>query len=217
MGFSWLNTATEGVVGSVVTQNSNDMSAEKTLIPLEEYLEGGVYLGTKQKTKDMETFIYKARPDGLYLLKVRDTDERIRIAAKLLSLHENILVIATREYAQKPAQMFAKVVGAMVLVGKIIPGTLTNPSVKEYIEPDILLVADPLADWQVISEASKIGIPIIGLCDSNNLTSYIDLIIPVNNKGKRSLAIVYWLLAREMLKEQGVELDYTIDDLEYEI
>ena len=109
-----------------------------------------------------------------------------------------------------------------ILDGRFRPGTLTNPSSKEFFEPELVLVTDPLADAQALHEAKNIGIPVVGLCDTNNETKYIDLVIPTNNKGRRALALVYWLLTRAILKEQGKIKKYddfkpTIEDFEADI
>ncbi|MHC1610515.1 MAG: 30S ribosomal protein S2 [Candidatus Methanospirareceae archaeon] len=199
----------------------------ETLIPSTEYLASGVHIGTQQKTGDMKRFIYQARPDGLYLLDIKMMDERLRIAARFLANYDpaSILVVAAREYGHHPIKMFAKVTGAKAIAGRFIPGTLTNPGTTYFVEPSILVVTDPMTDEQALTEGVKTGIPIVALCDTNNSTSNIDLVIPTNNKGKKALATVYWLLAREMLRErhsrEGNEdefiFDYTPNDFEAEI
>jgi len=177
----------------------------ESIIPMEEYLAAGAHIGTQQKTKDMMKFIYRVRTDGLYVLDVKMTDQRIREAAKLLAKYDpsKILIISARQYGQYPARAFAKKIGAHVKVGRLIPGTLTNPAYDGFTEPDIIVITDPSGDSQAVAEASNIGIPVIGLCDTNNSTSNVDLIIPTNNKGRKSLAIVYWLLTRQTLAEMG--------------
>lgn len=183
---------------------AQEKEREETLIPGTDYLASGVHIGTQQKTGDMKRFIYQARPDGLYLLDIKQMDERMRIAARFLANYEpsSILVISAREYGHHPVTMFAKVTGAKAAVGRFIPGTLTNPESKHFIEPAIVVVTDPMTDEQALKEAVKVGIPIVALCDTNNSTNDVDLIIPTNNKGRKALATVYWLLAREMLREQ---------------
>ncbi len=186
------------------------------------YLTAGVHIGTQVKNKDMMKFVYKVRSDGLYILDINKTDERIRLAAKFLARYppEDILVVAQRQYGQKPATMFAKVIGgAKVVAGRFIPGILTNPKLPNYMEPSVIFINDPAADSQALKEAVKSRIPVVALCDANNRTSYVDLVIPANNKGRRSLALVYWLLAREILKARGDikrddEYKYTIEDFE---
>mgnify|MGYP000223932547 CR=1 FL=1 len=186
------------------------------------YLTAGVHIGTQVKNKDMLKFIYKVRNDGLYILDIKKTDERIRVAAKFLARYppEEILVAAQRQYGQKPAIMFAQAIGgAKVVAGRFIPGILTNPKLPNYMEPSVIFINDPVADSQALKEAVKSRIPVVALCDANNRTSYVDLAIPANNKGRRSLALIYWLLAREILKERGElkrdeDFKYTIEDFE---
>lgn len=189
------------------------------LIPVDDYLSAGVHIGTQQKTGHMERFIYRVREDGLYVLDVEQTDERIRTAAKFLHNYDpsNILVTSSRKYGQHPAEVFAEVTGARVSAGRFIPGTLTNPEYDGYIEPEVVIVTDPIGDAQAVKEAVTVGIPVIGMCDTNNTTDNVDLVIPTNNKGRKALAVVYWLLARELLNLRGVETDYTIDDFEPEL
>lgn len=196
----------------------------ETLIEPEQYLETGVHIGTQHKTKDMENFIYKAREDGLYIFNIEKTDKRIRTAANFLSQFKpsNILVVSAREYGKKPARLFAKVVGGRSIVGRMIPGTLTNPNLESYIEPEVLVATDPIGDKQALKEANTSGIPVIALCDSNNMISNVDLVIPTNNKGRKALATVYWLLARETVKQQGrledeEKFKYSIEDFEAEL
>ena len=190
------------------------------LVPPDDYLAAGVHIGTQVKTGDMKKFIYKVRQDGLYVLNIRMLDERIKIAAKFLSQYEpsKILVVSARQYGQKPARTFSKIVGTDCIVGRFIPGTLTNPLLKDYREPDVVLVTDPVIDSQAVNEATEVGIPVVAFCDTNNNASNIDLIIPTNNKGRKALALVYWLLAREILKIKGVtDFPYKPSEFEAEI
>lgn len=191
------------------------------LVPEDVYLTSGVHIGTQQKSADMKKFIFKVRSDGLYVMDVKQTDARIRAVAKFLARiqPDRILISSARQYGQKPAKVFAKTIGANVFAGRFVPGTMTNPLLPEYLEPEVLLVTDPAADQQAVAEAMNIGIPIVALCDANNETRNVDLVIPTNNKGRRALACVYWLLTREILKEKGLiksydEFKLTMDDFE---
>lgn len=202
-------------------QEEEQIGAEGLLVPEDVYLTSGVHIGTQQKSADMKPFIYKVRTDGLYVLDIKQTDTRIRVAAKFLARFEpsKILVVAARQYGQKPARLFAKVIGAMVLAGRFVPGTLTNPQLEEYVEPEALVVTDPAADEQALREALNVSIPVVGLCDANNETRNVDVVVPTNNKGRRALATVYWLLTREVLRERGAVkpgdgFTATIDDYE---
>jgi len=188
------------------------------------YMTSGAHIGTRQKTSDIKDFIYKVRNDGLYIIDVKKTDERIKTAAKFLAKFDpsTVLVVSVRQYGQKPINMLSEHTGIQLLDGRFRPGTLTNPSAKGFLEPELVIVTDPLADVQALHEAKNIGIPVVGLCDTNNETKYLDLVIPTNNKGRRALALVYWLLTRAILKEQGKIKSYddfkpTVEDFEAEI
>ncbi len=175
------------------------------LIPKQKYLSAGVHVGTRIRTKDMGKFIYKVRSDGLCMIDIKKTDERIRIAGKFLARFEpsKILAVSARIYGFKPVRKFAEYVGATQVTGRILPGTLTNPQAPLHLEPDVVLLSDPRVDKQIHVEAMRMGIPVVALVDADNTLSYIDLAIPANNKGRRSLALIYWLLTREILRNRG--------------
>ena len=189
------------------------------LIPVEDYLAAGAHIGTQRKTKDMDRFIHRVRTDGLYVLDVSQTDERVRVAADFLANYdpESVLVTSSRQYGRYPAERFADAVGARARTGRFIPGTLTNPDYRGYIEPDVVVVTDPIGDSQAVTEAITVGIPVIAMCDSNNLVSNVDLVIPTNNTGRRALSVVYWLLANETLDRRGSDTVYELADFETEI
>ena len=180
---------------------------ESPLVPYDIYETHAVHIGTNQKSSDMQRFIDKDRADGsgLHLIDINQTDARIRTVANFLSRYdpERILVVSARQYGQMPARKFAQSIGAKRIVGRFIPGTLTNPNLRTYTEPEVLVVTDPAADSQALSEAVSTGLPIVGIVDANNTLRNVDLALPANNKGRRSLALIYWLLAREMLTSRG--------------
>jgi small subunit ribosomal protein S2 len=187
-------------------------------------LSTGIRVGTAVKTKFMVPFITKASPEGLYLIDLDITVNRIQTAAKFLSRvkSEDIIVCSGREYANTPIEKFCELTGTVKKLGRFMPGTLTNPSLPYYIEPKLVLISDPQVDVQAITEATNAGIPVIGIANTDNITSKVDLIIPANNRGRKALATTYWLLAREILIQkgelkEGEELKYEIDDFETKI
>ena len=191
------------------------------LIDEDTFLTCGVHIGTKQKSKDMEPYVYKVRDDGLRILNVNLTSEKITEAANFLKDYEakDVLVVSARQYGWKPAKKFADACGFVCIAGRFTPGRLTNPEMRFFIEPKIIVLTDPAADAQAFREAVNIDVPVIAMCDSNNLTTDIDIVVPGNNKGRRSLALIYWLMAREILRVKGEipadgELEATIDDFE---
>jgi len=206
------------------TSSGQEVKEEALLLPQDSLLSAGIHIGTRIKTKDMEQFIYRVRPDGLFVLDVKKTDERIRVAAKFLARFDppKIAVAATRLYAREPVAKFCEVTKATPLVGRFIPGMLSNPLHPNRIEPDVMLVSDQRADSQAVREASSIGIPVITLCSTDNNFSDVDLVIPTNNKGRRALATIYWLLARQILRDRGEvpqdgDLSVSIDDFEVKL
>ncbi|HQD26818.1 MULTISPECIES: 30S ribosomal protein S2 [Methanoculleus] len=202
-----------------MTGNELEIELKEPLVPVEDYLAAGVHIGTQQKSKDMMKFIYRVRGDGLYILDIQATDERIKTAAKFLSQYEpaKILVVTSRQYGQYPAKMFADSIGAMAVIGRFIPGMLTNQRLNKYIEPDVIVVTDPIGDSQAVTEAVQAGIPIVALCDTNNMTKYVDVVIPTNNKGRKALSMIYYLLTKEMLRLRGVATSLTPEDFETEL
>jgi len=185
------------------------MAEEQFLVPLDEYLKVGLHIGTKFRTKFMAPFIYKVRSDGLAILNVQDIDKRLKIASNFLNQFDqkDILIACRRENGWKSAKLFSKLTGIKVFTGRYPPGILTNINLKSFTEAKILLVTDPWPDRNAINDASKLGIPIIALCDTNNDPKSVDFVVPCNNKGKKSLGLVFWILAREFLKSKKLIKD----------
>ena len=194
---------------------------ENLLLPLETLLSAGIQIGTRVKTTDMEQFVYKARPDGLFILDVAKINDRIRTAATFLVQFnpKEIVVVSSRLYGKTPVEKFCELTGSTPLVGRFMPGMFTNPLLPTYLEPKVIIVTDPKADEQAIVEASSIGIPVVALCDSDNIFLGVDFVIPGNNKGRRSLASLFWLLARQLLRERkelapDADPAFKLDDFE---
>ena len=182
------------------------MTEEKFLVAQDIYLKAGIHIGTKFRTKYMDQFIYKTRSDGLSVLNLQKINERIEIAANLLAQFtpEQILIVSRRENGWKAVKLFGKLTGARVFAGRYPPGILTNSKLDKFIEAKIILVTDSWPDRNAINDAMKIGIPVIALCDTNNQTNNLDLVVPCNNKGKKSLGLLFYILTREYMKKRNI-------------
>jgi small subunit ribosomal protein S2 len=212
--------------GDEESTNSSDMAEQSESLEDPNNLEKmilstGIRVGTPIKTKFMTSFITRANPEGLYILDISKTLARIDVAAKFIGRTSiaNVAVTSAREYGKTPIEKFCELTGARGIFGRFMPGTFTNPSLPKYLEPEIVIVTDPQADEQAVLEATRAGVPVIALSNSDNITSKVDLVIPSNNRGRKALATVYWLLTKEVLKKQGriksdSEMPLTIDDFE---
>ncbi|MFH1403342.1 MAG: 30S ribosomal protein S2 [Candidatus Altiarchaeota archaeon] len=195
---------------TIETQAENEL-----LVPLDDYLSNGIHVGLKYKTKDMRPFIYKIRPDKLCVFDVQKIDERIRIAAEFIGRFkpEEVLVVSNRVYGRTPIKKFAEVTGYNAFTERFVSGSLTNPDIETFAEPKLLLVTDPTADQQAIEEASAMGITVLAICDTNTRIKNIDFVVPSNNKGKNALALIYWILAREISRIKGLgEMTVPLED-----
>ena len=193
--------------------------SENMLVDSKIYLKSGIHIGTKFKTKHMDSFIYKTRPDGLTVLNLQKIDERLNLMCNLLSKYDpkDILVVSRRENGWKPIKIMGEITGIRFYAGRYPPGILTNTNLKNFTETKIILVTDPWPDRNVVDDALKVGIPVIALCDTNNQINNIDLVVPCNNKGKKSLGVIFYILTKEYLLRRGVikkqsEFKYTEDD-----
>jgi len=194
------------------------------LVETDKYLKTGAHIGTRYKSGDMVKYIYKVRRDGLKVMDIETIDKRIKIVAKFLAKYDpkKIIVVSRKLYGQETVKIFAETIGAVPIFGRFIPGTLTNPIGKKFLEAEVLVATEPEPDAQAIKEASAMRIPVIALASTNNSLSNVDLVIPVNNKGRKSLALVYWLLAREILINRGEikkpgDFKIDIEDFEYKM
>ena len=191
---------------------------ESLLVPNEEYLKSGIHIGTKFKTKYMANFIYKTRGDGLSVLNVQQIDSRIRTMISFMSNYapSEIMIVARRENGWKAVKLLGDLTGIKVFTGRYPPGILTNIQLKKFMEIKLIIVTDPWPDRNAVEDAIKMGIPVIAMCDTNNQANNIDLVVPCNNKGKKSLGLLFWLVARGYMENRGLiqkgGFSYTIDD-----
>ena len=174
----------------------------------------GIRVGTVVKTKSMIPFITQSTPEGFYLLDLDLTLNRIQTAGRFIKKFDmsKVIVCSGSNLSKTSLEKFCKITGAKMMFGRFMPGTLTNPSLPFYSEPQLVIISDPQIDTQAITEATNAGIPIIGISNTDNITSKLDLIIPANNRGRQSIATIYWLLADEI--DPSVKSKYQIEDFE---
>ncbi len=195
-------------------QYSQDEDANM-LISTETYLKSGIHIGTKFRTKSMLPFIYKTRPDGLSVLDIKKIDEKLAAFADFLAAYppEDVLVVSRRENGWKPVKLFGKTTGCRYWTGRYPPGMLTNPSLEGFSEAKLLVCVDAWPDRNAISDAKKVGVKVAALCDTNNTDFNLDFVMPANNKGKKSLGLLFWVLAREYNKRRGMpEMTATLEE-----
>jgi small subunit ribosomal protein S2 len=199
------NDAVSNETSSAVSETADIQESTETESLENMILSTGIRVGTPVKTKFMAPFILKANPEGLYILDISKTLARIDVAAKFIgrSSIDKVAVTSAREYGKTPVEKFCELTGATPILGRFMPGTFTNPSLPNYMEPEIVVVTDPQADQQAVLESTRAGVPVIAIANSDNVTSKVDLVIPANNRGRKALATTYWLLTREVLKKQG--------------
>jgi small subunit ribosomal protein S2 len=181
------------------------------LVSSDTYLESGIHIGTKIRTGDAKRFVFKKRKDGIFIIDVQRIDEGIRNAMKAVKEYEpkDMLVVATRVYTANAANKLKSLLSEISVIEKrFIPGTLTNVKSSHFREPKVVIVTDPRAEREAIKEAGIMGIPVIALVDTDNVLQGITIPVPMNNKGRKSLALFFWVLARELSVKSGKAKSY---------
>ena len=189
-----------------------------TLVPVDDYLTAGVHIGTKYKNGFSSKFIHRSRADGLKIIDTEQIDNRLKVLINLLSRFDpsEIVIMGRRENAKTPLKLFSKLLGCDVFTGRYLPGKLTNAALENFKEYKVVIVCDPLTDKNILNEAFEQGTFTVGFCDTNNKTEKLDLVVPINNKGKKSLALALMLVAKHYLNNKGIlkekDFDYTLED-----
>jgi len=174
---------------------------------VKKFLASGTHLGAQNVDKLMESYVYKRKSDGIHIINLRKTWEKLILAARIIAGIENpadVCVISSRPYGTRAVLKFAQATGATPIAGRFTPGTFTNQIQKAFREPRLLVATDPSNDHQAITEASYVNLPVIALCNTDSPSKYVDVAVPCNNKGVQSIGTMWWMLAREVLYLRGI-------------
>ena len=186
----------------------------ETLIPLEDYIKCAVHLGTKVITPHMRKYVYKRRADGLAVINTASIDEKIREAIKFMINYEpeTIYLVCKREAGWDAAKMFADATGIRVFTKKYPSGITTNLELEDFFEAELTIICDPWIDKNALMDTARLKKPTLSLCDTNNFTTNITQLIPCNNKSKKSIGCILFILAREYCKAKKIPFKYDLED-----
>jgi small subunit ribosomal protein S2 len=195
-------------------QGKKEEKEQKLLVPLEDYIGCSAHIGTRVITPSMRKYVYRRKADGLAVINTTMIDEKIKVAADFISQYnaEDTILVCKREVGWKASEKFSELTGIRTFTRKYPAGIITNPDLENFFEPKLLIIVDPWVDKNALRDAVKINIPIVALCDTNNNTNYIDIVMPCNNKTNKSVSLVLYILAKLYLKNKGIKAKVNKDD-----
>jgi small subunit ribosomal protein S2 len=180
---------------------------ETILTNLEDYIKTASYLGTKVITPSMRKYVYRRRLDGLAILNTLLVDKKLAEAIEFIKRYkpDEWTLVCKRESGWRAAKMFAELTGVRVFTKKYPSGVLTNTNLENFFETKMIVICDPWLDKNALTDAIRVRIPVCGICDTNNHTSNIDVVAIANNKSNKSMGLIFWILAREYMKEHKID------------
>jgi len=192
---------------------------KETLIPLEDYIKCAVHLGTKVITPHMKKYVYKRRADGLAVINTATIDQKIREAIDFLIKYEptETYIVCKREAGWSAVKKFEEATGIKAFTKKYPPGITTNLELEDFFESQLTMICDPWIDKNALRDTARLKKPVLALCDTNNYTTNTTKIIPCNNKSKKSVGCVLYILAREYCKAKNLPFDMTLEDFAGEL
>lgn len=188
-------------------EKAGEKKATNTLIPIEDYVKAGCYIGTKVITPDMRKFVYRRRADGIAIINTNIIDQKIGEAAKELAKYSpsDWILVCKREAGWRAIKLFSELTGVRSFTKKYPAGIITNTDLPDFFETEMIFVCDPWLDKNAMNDAINVKKRIFSICDTNNLAREAEIIIPANNKSNKSLGVIFYILAREYMKAHGID------------
>jgi small subunit ribosomal protein S2 len=202
-----INVEEEKVVKEEDAKKLKEMGSETVLTPLEDYIKTAAYLGTKVITPTMRKYIYRRRLDGLAILNTNVVDKKLKDAIDFICQYkpEDFVIVCKRNAGWRAVKMFSELTGVRIFTKKYPAGIITNTTLPTFFETKMMMICDPWMDRNALHDSIKVNVPVVGICDTNNNTNNIDVVIIANNKSNKSIGLVFWLLAKECMKHWKID------------